>query len=68
MTKPAVEHPIWSLLRSVVMFGGLTLLLYFNASNFDGTEMRVILELLILRGAWEGFERKMKKNGKSKAD
>lgn len=64
MTKPAVEHPIWSLLRSVVMFGGLTLLLYFNASEFDVTEIKVIVELLILRGAWGGFDRiRKKRNG-----
>ena len=36
------NHPIWPLLRLVVILGFLTLVLYLNASEFDETELKVI--------------------------
>lgn len=55
------NHPAWNLGKTAVMFGGLALLLWMNSTKFDITELKVLLELLILRGAWEGFERKARR-------
>ena len=57
------EHPVWSLIRLVIVFAGVTIFLYLNASTFDETEMKTIVELMILAGGFEALNRKLA-NGK----
>jgi len=58
-----VEHPVWSLLRLVIMFSGVTVFLYLNASSFDETEVTTIIEVMLLAGGFEMLKRKIA-NGK----
>jgi len=57
------EHPVWSLIRLVIMFAGVTVFLYLNAATFDETEITTIVELMILAGGFEALKRKLA-NGK----
>ena len=52
------EHPVWSLIRLVIMFAGVTIFLYLNSSTFDETEITTIIELMILAGGFEAIKRK----------
>ena len=60
------EHPVWSLIRLVIMFAGVTTFLYLNAATFDETEITTIIELMILAGGFEALKRKIA-NGKDKS-
>jgi hypothetical protein len=60
------EHPVWSLLRLVIMFTGITVFLYLNSSAFDETEVTTIVELMLLAGGFEMLKRKLA-NGKDKS-
>ena len=53
------EHPVWSLIRLVIMFAGVTIFLYLNSSTFDETEITTIIELMILAGGLEAIKRKI---------
>ena len=53
------EHPVWSLIRLVIMFAGVTIFLYLNSSTFDETEITTIIELMILAGGFEAIKRKI---------
>lgn len=58
------SHPIWSLLRLVILMVALTLLLWFNASDFDSTEIRTIAGMFLMAASSEGltqFVRGLKK-------
>ena len=57
------SHPIWSILRTVVLFVGLTVLLYLNAKDFDATELRTIVEMLVLAGGFEALKKVVSKKG-----
>lgn len=48
------NHPVWSLLRLTVLALALTLLSWINASNFDSTEAKTIVGVLIASLAAEG--------------
>ena len=48
------DHPGWSILRLAVIMTPLTVVLYANASKFDWTEYKSILEMGIMLGGWEG--------------
>jgi len=46
------DHPVWTIARHSVYLGFATLILYTNASNFDHTEIKTILEMgLVFIGA-----------------
>ena len=60
------NHPVWGILRIAVIFFGLTLFLYLNATQFDKGEMTTILELLLVVGGFEVFKRKMQNGGGKK--
>jgi len=46
------EHPAWAILHSAVLMCGLCLVLWLNASNFDQTELKALLEFgLIFAGS-----------------
>jgi len=57
------EHPVWSLIRLVIMFAGVTIFLYLNSATFDTSEITTIIELMILAGGFEAIKRKIA-NGK----
>lgn len=40
MTLPDAKHPIWSIIRSVVLFGGAALILQMTATSFDAGELK----------------------------
>lgn len=56
MTNPihSATHPIWPLLRLVVMVSALTAVLWMNASEFDNTELQTIIGMFLIGGATEG--------------
>ena len=43
-----MPHPIWSLLRLVILMLSLCIILYINAIHFDETELRSIVLLFIV--------------------
>jgi nitric oxide reductase large subunit len=60
------EHPIWSIVRLIVVFAGITIFLYLNSNAFDETEVKTIVELMLLAGGFEVVKRKLA-NGKDKS-
>jgi hypothetical protein len=42
MNLPDQQHPIWRLSRLAVCLVALTCIMYFNAQDFDETELRAI--------------------------
>jgi len=50
-----VDHPIWALARLAVIMTPLTVVLYANASKFDWTEIKALMEFGILAGGFEGI-------------
>lgn len=56
MTNPIHDptHPIWPLLRLIVMMVSLTIVLYLSASNFDNSELKTILTMFLIGGGIEG--------------
>jgi len=59
-------HPFWGILRIAVIFCGLTLFLYLNATQFDKGEMTTILELLLVVGGFEVLKKKIQNGGVKK--
>ena len=56
-------HPVWGILRIAVIFFGLTLFLWMNATQFDKGEMTTILELLLVVGGFEVLKKKIQNGG-----
>lgn len=54
-------HPIWGIARLIVLLIGAYFILRGNATNFDITELKSILYLVILQGGAEGGIRAIKK-------
>ena len=52
MSNPG--HPIWGLLRLAILMLVLTLILYFNASDFDATEIRALTQYFLAAASLEG--------------
>lgn len=52
MNNPA--HPIWSLLRLTILMIVLSLILYFNASDFDATEIKTLTQYFLAAASLEG--------------
>jgi hypothetical protein len=48
------DHPAWALLRLAVIMIPITGVLWLNASKFDMTELKSLLQLGIVLGGWEG--------------
>jgi len=62
MKKPDVswgfrdkDHPIWGILKIVITTSCVGVLLAFNATNFDGGEVRTILGTGALASMLEGI-------------
>jgi len=56
----AADHPIWSILRLVVLLVSMFGVLYINASNFDRTEIVSIVQLFIMAVGIEGGAKGLK--------
>ena len=50
------DHPIWGIARLALIMAPLTVFLYSNASNFDWTEIKSILEMGLVLGGYEGVK------------
>ena len=48
------NHPIWALARLIVMMVALTVVLKFQAQNFDKTEIQTIITMFVVAGGVEG--------------
>lgn len=47
-------HPIWPIVRLLVMFLGLTAILWANAKQFDSTEIKSLITYVVYGGIAEG--------------
>lgn len=52
MNSPS--HPIWGLLRLAILMLVLTAILYFNASDFDATEIKTLTQYFLAAASLEG--------------
>lgn len=59
MSNPLLhpEHPIWSVVRLVVILLCLTGVLWMNAEHFDETEIRTILTMFFALAGVEGLSK-----------
>lgn len=57
----SADHPIWSLLRLVVLMLTLTFTLWINASNFDDTEIRTIIWVFMAAAGTEGMSQLLRR-------
>ena len=48
------NHPIYATVRFCALCSATTFILWKNASNFDETEVKAILEIAVLAGGYEG--------------
>ena len=55
------NHPVWGIARLLILVVGAYFILRLNATDFDITELRSILYLLLLQGGAEGGIRAIKK-------
>ena len=46
-------HPLWATIRFVVLVVATSVILWLNASHFDETEIRTIVEIAIVAGGYE---------------
>jgi len=56
-----MKHPIWGFLNLVVILGFVLLFSWLNASDFDRTELIMIIEFAVAITGWEGIKKFMKK-------
>lgn len=52
---PDQNHPLWATVRFCALCVACTFVLWKNASNFDETEIKAILEIAIMAGGYEGI-------------
>lgn len=48
------DHPAWAFARLALVMVPVTGVLWLNASKFDWTEHKSIIELFLMLGGWEG--------------
>lgn len=41
------KHPIWAIIRTGILLLALIVVLWVNASNFDGTELKTIVAMFL---------------------
>ena len=49
-------HPLYATIRFCALAVAVTFVLWKNASNFDETEVKTILEIAVLAGGYEGIQ------------
>ena len=55
------NHPIWRFLDLLVVLAIVSVFSYTNASNFDETEYKTLLQVLVFMGGWEAWKHYSKK-------
>lgn len=55
------NHPIWSLIRLLILMIAMCVILYINATHFDITEIRSIIGIFIAAASAEGISQFFKK-------
>lgn len=61
MTDP--DHPIWRLAQTTLYLAFAAFFLWHNASDFDDTEIKTLVELGTIMFVGEGIKRKFKGSG-----
>lgn len=41
------NHPVWAILRTVVLLAALVIVLWLNATDFDATEIKTIVAMFL---------------------
>lgn len=49
------NHPVWSIIRLVVILASMTWILWMNADHFDDTEIKTILTMFFALVGVEGI-------------
>ena len=52
---PKADHPIWNIVRLIVMMTALTMILWLTASKFDSTEVKTIIGMFVASSGVEFF-------------
>jgi hypothetical protein len=50
------DHPIWRIANLAVVLLGTALVMWVNASDFDETELRALIEIMMVMGGYEAFK------------
>lgn len=61
MLNLPAKHPIWALLRLLIVNGTLIIVLWFTATKFDYTEIRTIITMFIGSTSVEGVVAALRK-------
>ena len=62
MNWPPPEHPLWRLLRLVVLMVSLYMILKLTASSFDHTEIRTLVWAFVTAAGLEGVSEWFSRN------
>ena len=68
MTKYNPEHPIWKIIERAIYVIGAVMVMYFNASDFDETEIKALTELFVTLGGFWGVKTFMTKDNNGKEE
>jgi len=50
------DHPVWKIVKLLVLLGFMIFLSYVNASNFDQTEWTFITQMIVIMFGAEGLQ------------
>lgn len=59
------SHPMWSLLRLLILMASLLAILMLVAEKFDDTELKTIVGMFMVAGGIEGFTQYNRAKGKT---
>lgn len=62
------NHPIWATIRLAALLVAMCFVLWFNASNFDATEIKAIITLFMTSIGIEAGVKALKGFGKSSGE
>jgi hypothetical protein len=60
---PSSDHPLWPLIRIAIYMAALLGTLYFNASQFDATEIKSLVTMFLVAAGTEGIGQIWKSRG-----
>jgi hypothetical protein len=58
------SHPLWATIKFLALVIGTTFVLWNNASSFDETEVKAILEIAVMAGGYQAVETFVTRKGK----
>ena len=50
----SASHPVWPILRLLIVMTALSITLWLNASTFDETEIKTIITMFLIAAGAEG--------------